>query len=442
MTPHTSDTIVALASAPGSGARAIIRLTGPDALAVAGRVCETEQRLDPPRRLLVPCRLSLPGVLQPLPGDLTVWPAPRTYTGQDLVEIHTLSSVPLVELLVAALLDAGARAARPGEFTLRAFLSRKLDLTRAEAVLAVVEAGNRAELRHALSQLAGGLARPAQALREELLNLLADVEAGLDFGDEDIRFVDDSALLLRLGAALAQVTLLGRQVERRAVSDRTFRVALAGRPNAGKSSLFNALGGSALVSPDPGTTRDYLVQRLPVAGTAIDLIDTPGRLADVTGLEARAQTLGREQAGAADLVLVCVVAGTEPDADELALLRQTLPPALPVTTQCDRGAAPPGWLSTSALTGIGLMELRALLAEQARRRREPALAPSLSRCRQHSSACLQHLRRAHALVIDQAPQELLALELREALQQLGEMAGAVYTDDLLDRVFSRFCIGK
>ncbi len=350
--------------------------------------------------------------------------------------------MPLVELLVAALLQAGARAARPGEFTLRAFLSGKLDLTRAEAVLAVVEAGDRAELRHALTQLAGGLARPAQALREDLLNLLADVEAGLDFADEDIRFVDDSALLLRLGSALAQVTLLGRQVERRAVSDRTFRVALAGRPNAGKSSLFNALGGSALVSPEPGTTRDYLVQRLRLGGTDIDLIDTPGRLADVTGLEARAQTLGREQAGAADLVLVCVVAGTEPDADETALLNQTLPLALLVATQCDRAAAPPGWLETSAVTQSGLDELRKALAEHAARRREPALAPSLSRCRQHTAACLQHLRRAHTLVIDQDPPELLALELRGALQQLGELAGMVYTDDLLDRVFSRFCIGK
>lgn len=442
MTVHTADTIVALASAAGPGARAIVRLTGPDAIGIAGRICATSEPLSAAQRRLLPCHLRLSGLHSALPGDVVTWPAPRTYTGQQLVEIHTLSSPPLVELLVAELLQAGARAARPGEFTLRAFLAGKLDLTRAEAVLAVIEAGDRTELRQALAQLGGGLARPAQALREDLLNLLADVEAALDFADEDIRFVDDSALLLRLGSALAQVTLLGRQVERRGVSDRTFRVALAGRPNAGKSSLFNALGGSALVSPEPGTTRDYLVQRLHLDGTDIDLIDTPGRLADVSGLEARAQALGREQAGAADLVLVCVAAGNEADSDESALLGAPFPPALAIATQCDRAAAAPGWLPTSALTRIGLESLRRTLAEEARRRREPALAPSLSRCRQHTAACLQHLRRAHALVIGQEPPELLALELRGALQQLGELAGMVYTNDLLDRIFSRFCIGK
>jgi tRNA modification GTPase len=437
------DTIVALSSAAGPGARAVVRLSGPRAAAVAAGVCDAAEPLTPARRLLTAGRVRLPGVGAPLPADVYVWPAPRTYTGEELVEVHTLSSPPLVELLVAALLQAGARAARPGEFTLRAFLAGKLDLTRAEAVLAVIEAEDRGELRQALAQLAGGVTQPLQALRDDLLNLLADVEAGLDFADEDIRFVNEDELLRRIGSGLGQVTVLLRQFDRRSVSGRPFRAVLAGRPNAGKSSLFNALtGAAALVSPEPGTTRDYLVQRLRLGEVEVELIDTAGRATAAGTIEEQAQALGRGQADEADLLLLCVEAGTDPSPEEAALLARERPPALAVATKCDQAPAPPGWPGTSAADGTGLEGLRALLAERARRRMEPPLAPSLSRCRHHAETCLRHLRRAHALVIGQDPPELLALELRDALEQLGEMAGAVYTDDLLDRIFSRFCIGK
>src|SRR5262249_37178515 len=142
--------------------------------------------------------LRLAGVAAPLPAELYAWPAPRTYTSQELVELHTLSCPPLVEILIAQLLETGARAAQPGEFTLRGFLAGKLDLTQAEAVLGIIEASDRAELKQALAQLAGGVARPLQGLREDLLNLLADVEAGLDFTEEDLQFVDKPEVLQRL----------------------------------------------------------------------------------------------------------------------------------------------------------------------------------------------------------------------------------------------------
>jgi tRNA modification GTPase len=440
MTPHVQDIIVALSTAPGPGARAVVRLSGPGAAALVERVGRTDEPLQPVRRLLTSCRFRLAGVAAPFAADLHVQPGPRTYTGQELIEIHALSCPPLLDLLVAELLRAGARAARPGEFTMRAFLAGKLDLTRAEAVLAVIEAGDRAELKMALAQLAGGVSRPMQVLRDDLLNLLADVEAALDFSDEDIRFVGDDELLRRLGGALAQLMNLARQLDRRTVSERVFRAALAGRPNAGKSSLFNALGGAALVSPQPGTTRDYLTLRLRLGETIVELIDTPGRMEARDVIETQAQDLGRSATEAADLVLLCVEAGATPTADETALLSRT--DVVAVATKCDQTAAPSDWLATSATATTGLDELRALLAERAGRRREPPLAPSLGRCRHHVEACVQHLRRAHALVIEQDPPELLALELRGALDQLGEMAGAVYTDDLLDRIFSRFCIGK
>jgi tRNA modification GTPase len=236
-------------------------------------------------------------------------PGPKSYTGQDCVEVHTVSSPPLVDLLITTLLDAGARAARPGEFTMRAFLAGKKDLTQAEAVLGVIEAGTDDELSQALAQLAGGMTQPLHKLRDDLLNLLADVEAGLDFTEEDIEFVGKRGLLLRLGAGLAHLTNLRKQLDNRAVSNRPFRVALVGEPNAGKSSLFNALAGKpvAIVSPIPGTTRDYVTRSVTIQGTSVELIDTAGRQRATGGIEQHAQRLGREQAEKADLVLECVV---------------------------------------------------------------------------------------------------------------------------------------
>jgi tRNA modification GTPase len=444
MSLDTKDTIAALATPGGPGARAIVRISGAATFALVAKVFSPSPGIPAQSRTLFQGELRLPGISPALPADLHFFRAPHSYTGQDIAEIHILSSPPLVELLIAALLDSGARAARPGEFTQRAFLAGKLDLTRAEAVLGVIEAADRSELREALTQLAGGVARPLQALREDLLNLLADVEAALDFADEDLTFVGEDEQLKRLGRALAQVTLLGRQIEQRSLADKPFRVVLAGRPNAGKSSLFNALTGrpAALVSGQPGTTRDYLVQRLDLGNASVELVDTAGWRLPGNSIEQQADSLGREQAGRADLVLLCVECGVEPDADELELLRQDRPPVLGIATKSDLGRAADGFLATSAVSGFGLGLLRSILTEKIAARSEPPLAPGLSRCRHHVQACLAGLRRAHALVLEQMPAELLALELRGALDQLGEMAGTVFTDDLLDRIFSRFCIGK
>jgi tRNA modification GTPase len=430
------DTIVALSTPAGPGARAVVRMSGPVAADAVRAVFEPAGEM-PPRGRIVE------GAVDGLPATLYFFRSPHSYTGDDVAELHTLSSPPLVEQLVTRLLQAGCRAARPGEFTQRAFLAGKLDLTRAEAVHAIIEANGQPELRQALAQLAGGVAKPLAGLREDLLNLLADVEAGLDFADEDISFVGQKELLLRLGKALAQVTLVGKQLDSRAVAGGAFRVALAGRPNAGKSSLFNALAGAhALVSEAPGTTRDYLVAKVDLDRVQIELIDTPGWQAAAGAIESQAQALGRSRQADADLVLLCVEAGAQPSSEEVTLIGQPHPPVERVATKCDLASPQPGWLATSAVTRRGLDELRRRVAARARARPQPALAPSVSRCKGHVAACLEHLRRAHAVALEQDPPEILALELREALEQLGEMVGAVYTDDLLDRVFSRFCIGK
>jgi tRNA modification GTPase len=440
--PDPEDTIVALSSAAGPGARAIVRLSGRRSTAiaaalVAGFVCEPSRR-----RQIQQGQVQLPGLASPLPVEVYWFAAPHTYTGQDVVELHTLSCPPLVELLIARCLDTGARAAQPGEFTMRAFLAGKLDLTRAEAVLGVIEAGSRDELRQALAQLAGGVAQPLQELREDLLSLLADVEAALDFAEEDLQFVRSDELLRRLSKGLAYLMLMRRQLEQRALGPRPFRVVLAGAPNGGKSSLFNALvgEGAALVSPEPGTTRDYLEQTITAEGVSLQLVDTAGLRGTSDELEASAQDLGREQAERADLLLWCLDGSVAETPAWLA----NYPAAklLPVATKADLGAVPGDMLATSAVTGAGITELRRALAERARQQGQAPLAPSLSRCRHHVEACLGHLRQAHAVVLHEEPAEILALELRLALDELGAMVGAVYTDDLLDRIFSRFCIGK
>jgi tRNA modification GTPase len=452
MLSDLQDTIVALSSTPGPGRRAIVRLSGPRALAIAKQVFLSAEPLPPGRRGLYSGRLDLPGLASPLHADLYYWPCPRSYTGQEMVELHTISCPPLVELLIGQLLDGGACAAQRGEFTLRAFLGGKLDLTRAEAVLGVIEAGSRDELQQALAQLAGGMERPLQKLRESLIDLLADVEAGLDFADEDIHFVGRKELLDRLSQALAEITHLQGQLDRRALSDRPFRVVLAGRPNAGKSSLFNALTGApaALVSAEAGTTRDYLVRRMRIDDVVVELVDTAGcptALAESTPsrdtIDEQAQTLGRKQAEHADLVVWCMEGGrpeTEDDRSQLAT--KGIPEVLVIATKCDLGEPIMDILATSSLSGRGLDSVRLVMAQRARAALRPGLAPSLSRCRHHLEALREHLDHAHGAVIHDKPAELLALELRGALDELGEMVGAVYTDDLLDRIFSRFCIGK
>ena len=333
---------------------------------------------------------------------------------------------------------------------MRAFLAGKKDLTQAEAVLAVIEAGTDDELTQALAQLAGGVTQPLHGLRDDLLNLLADVEAGLDFTEEDIQFADKKDILLRLGAGMAHLINLRKQLDDRAVSTRPFRVALVGPPNAGKSSLFNALAGvpAAIVSPVPGTTRDYVTRSVTIQGTNVELIDTAGWQEATDGIEEQAQRLGREQARKADLVLECVEATAwralrreSHDSDNIGRLTP-FRSQLVVLTKSDHADVLTDLPATSAKTGRGVTDLRRLLADKAKEARVPALAPSLSRCRHHVEKGLGHLRAAHHAVLFDEPAEILALELRLALDQLGEMVGAIYTDDLLDRIFSRFCIGK
>ncbi|HUE72477.1 MAG TPA: tRNA modification GTPase [Pirellulaceae bacterium] len=442
----TQDTIAAVASATGGGVRGIVRLAGDQCVSVLAG-CFTPECDQPspwdvrtPRRIAGSLELGDP--LGRVPADLLLWPGTRSYTRQPAAEIHTLGSPPLLDAILARLCEDGARIARPGEFTLRAFLAGRIDLTQAEAVLGVIDARDQRELSIALSQLAGGLAGPLCELRNRLLDLLAHLEAGLDFVEEDIEFISHGELAHQLDEAAGQIDALAEQMQRRGTTHALPRVVLSGPPNVGKSSLFNALCGtaSALVSEQAGTTRDYVSARVACGRIEVELIDTAGIDAGETlgGIEAAAQNVAQTQAEQAALVLACSEA-IRP------IWRPSGSNQIQVVTKCDQSAdsrPADGPIQTSSRTGQGIEELKAAIesALAAQPEGTTVVAGTAARCRESLVLAADSLRRARSSAA--VGEEFVAAEVRSALDDLGRVVGAVYTDDVLDRIFSRFCIGK
>lgn len=451
------DTIAAIASARGGAARGIVRISGPAAAeclaAIVRRPSIPAPWRETPQAIVFQAELELAG-LAPLPADVIFWPNQRSYTGQPAAEIHTLGSPPLLQHLLEALCAAGARLAERGEFTLRAFLSGRIDLTEAEAVLGAIEAADDRQLDAALVQLAGGIAEPLRRLRQSILGLLAHLEAGLDFPDEDLPFLNRADLRQQLQAAVAEVKRLAERMAKRLESSQTVRGVLTGRPNVGKSSLFNALARDvqALVSNVPGTTRDYLVADLDFDGVRCRLIDTAGideragRPAD--DVERAARELAECQSGAADVLLVCVERGAARAAARSADHPGAGPCRIVVETKADLRppqSASPAAVVTSARTGAGIAELESRVREAvlaASSGEGDVVAGTAVRCRAALQAASAALHAALRLAVAGGGDELIAAEMRVALGALGRVVGAVYTDDLLDQIFSRFCIGK
>ncbi len=446
MTPlDPADTIAAIASPPGPGLRGLVRVTGPETFGVAleGFDGPTNTPLKPERRV---GQLRVDGLRQPLDVAVSLWPGPRTYTGQPLAEIHASGSEPVLRAILSTCLSRGARLAEPGEFTLRAFLSGRIDLTQSEAVLGVIDARNPSQLDAALRQLAGGLASPIRTLRDRLADVLAHLEANLDFAEEpDVDLLQAEALAISLEEAAQEVHRLAERLQGRDRSETRPRVVLIGPPNAGKSRLFNALLGldRAIVSPVAGTTRDYLEAPTVADGLAINLIDTAGLEAAGNPIDAQAQSFQGQQATLADLLLDCRSAdasGHESPSKEQPV------PTLRVWTKADIALPVNPSLDhlTSASTGAGLTELRQAIAAALRSQSSESDLPSgtAARCGESLGRAGTSLARAAEALRLGLGDELVAVDLRQALDDLGRVVGAIVTDDLLDRIFRRFCIGK
>lgn len=446
------DTIAAPATPSGEGGLAVLRVSGPNALPVADRVFRAGSGGPKPSEARSHTVHYGRLWLGDEPVDevlLTVFRAPRTFTREDTVEVSCHGGSLVVRRCLQALLAAGARLAEPGEFTQRAFLNGRLDLSQAEAVGDVIRARTDLALKSAQRQLAGAVSRPVESLRAELMNLLAHVEAQLDFPDEDIAPDQRARLVERLAAARGTAQRLRADARNGEILRQGARVALVGRPNAGKSSLLNSLLGRdrAIVAATPGTTRDTLEAWVDVQGVPMILVDTAGLRAAADPVEAEGVRRSASAAATADLVVWVIDASAPEDSDDLppgglsplvAFNKSDLPPArLP----------PPGLevIAISCATGGGLDALRAAMAARVKGGDGSAGDGDLWLGARHSDALqrtIQCLDAATVAFATEAPLDLAALDLRAAVRAVGEIAGHTSTDDLLDAIFSQFCLGK
>ena len=465
MIPDSADTIVAISSAAGEAARGIIRVSGPNSVSCLDGVFQ-QSEASPPLDTIRRAK-RLPGKLTAILGasaidcELFHWPDQRSFTRQSTVELHTLGSTFLLEAVVERICLQGARLAVPGEFTLRAFLAGRLDLTQAEAVLGVIDAQDPTMLAQALSQLAGGMSQPLSQLKNSLVNTLAELEAGLDFVDEDIEFVSAETVIARLTNAVDDLDGLITSLNERSVATGLPRVVLVGAPNAGKSSLFNTLLSRseqnqpverALVTSQAGTTRDYLSGEFHEGKLHCILFDTAGKDSDVrlAAVEKAAQKQAAAAHSQADCRILCVEAGiaigiddqdfalTQSNGFKVATKADLLPDHHRVSLKAS------GWVVCSCVDGMGLESLTARIAESlASSNSGSAMVPSTqARCQQSLRGVRDALQRALEACRSGAGEELVASELRLSLNEIGGIVGTVYTDDILDRIFSQFCIGK
>jgi tRNA modification GTPase len=432
------ETIVANATPPGRGGIGIVRVSGPATRAIATAMLGT---LPKPRYATFTAFSDAAGGTIDA-GLALYFPAPNSYTGEDVLELQGHGGPVVMDLLVARAIELGARPARPGEFSERAFHNDKLDLVQAEAIADLISAGIRS--------LAGDFSREVGELADRVTELRAYVEAAIDFPDEDAEFLRGEEVRSRLADIDGRFAAIGDTVRQgRALRD-GLHVVIAGKPNAGKSSLLNALAGhdAAIVTEIPGTTRDLLRERIHVDGLPIHVVDTAGLRESDDVIEIEGLRRARMEISRADLVLYVVDATRGLPAAEAAALpagtttlvvwnKTDLPDALPVPVIEDLPAIP-----VSALTGAGLAELREQLKAAAGYQSE---AGAWSARRRHLDA----LGRAQSLfelaegrLGERASFELVAEELREAHQALGEITGTVSSDALLGAVFATFCIGK
>jgi tRNA modification GTPase len=452
------DTIVAVASAPGRGAVGVIRVSGPEVPQIAIGILGS---LPAPRQARLSAFLDAHGKSVD-EGLALYFPAPRSYTGEHVLEMQGHGGTLVIDMVLKRLLELGCRMARPGEFSERAFLNGKIDIAQAEAIADLIEAGTAAAARAAVRSMQGEFSAGIAGLQSGITALRTYVEAAIDFPDEEIDFLSDSLLRERLASVFSGFESITSAARQGALLREGLNVVIAGKPNAGKSSLLNRLAGDevAIVTDVPGTTRDVLRQHLHLDGLPMNLVDTAGLRPAIDAAEAEGVRRARNEIARADRVLYVLDAGFTGaldggvDGGPWAAELKQLPAAVPVTlvfNKIDLTGAPPRLDETttpprvflSARTGAGLELLRSHLKTSAGYRESEGGAfaarrrhlDALGRAQRHVQSAADTLSSTRAF-------ELFAEDLRLAQQALGEITGEFTSDDLLGKIFGSFCIGK
>ena len=486
---NLDDTIVAIATPPGRGGIGVLRLAGPDAKKIALPMLRLKRDLEPGHavfgELIEPADACAGQPVQAKQGSagridevvVTYFAKPHSYTTDDIVEISAHGSPVVLHHIVELAMARGARLAEPGEFTMRAFLKGRIDLTQAEAVRDLIESQTLYQARIAAQQLEGALSRRLQPIKQKLVELIATLEAGIDFAEDDISVLSTDQIFQRIAIVRAPLEELAASFAYGKIVHEGLTLAIVGRPNVGKSSLFNRLveRERAIVTATPGTTRDLVSETVAIAGIPVKLVDTAGIRSALDETERIGIRKSMEALADADLVLV-VFDSSQPlvEEDEQLLDQVAGRPAIAVENKCDLGhvrTAAPGCpaerssadgkyqelsgaensgaelprVRTSATTGEGIPELRNEILRHIRgdagTQVENGFLSNL-RHQEHVRESLTALTAARVAVENKVPHEMLLLDLYNALRPLDEITGATTSDDILNLIFSTFCIGK
>lgn len=455
-----TDTIVAISTPPGRGGIGIVRLSGPEAASIAAQLVTLHQPLEHARARLAEVLDSADAGGERIDEAVVTWFAgPNSYTAEDLVEIAAHGSPVVLELLLRRALDLSARLAEPGEFTQRAFLAGKLDLTQAEAVRDLIDAQTLTQARQAASQMGGALSRRVQPLKQSLVELIALLEAGIDFGEDDVDVTPRAEIERRINELSPPLAALEASFARGRIVHDGLTMAIVGRPNAGKSSLFNRLveRDRAIVTATPGTTRDLVTERISLDGIPLELVDTAGLREAYEEVEQLGIARSREALADAALVLVVLDATQPLNEEERSLLSAVEGrPAIVAINKSDLAAkggvendlsaaesAGVAALPTSALTGEGIAALRERILALATggAAAEPGLLTSLRHQQAIATARSALTDAAHANA-NGIPHEMILIDLYRGLWVLDSLTGQTTPDDILNLIFSTFCIGK
>lgn len=453
MTTRTGDTetIAAIATPPGRGGVGMVRVSGGLVQAIATGVLG-----DIPQPRHAALRIFRDANGDMLDGGLALYfPAPNSFTGEDVLELHGHGGPVVMDMLLARVLELGARTAEPGEFTQRAFLNDKIDLTQAEAIADLIDSGSSQAARAALRSLQGEFSVAIHSLTEAVTETRMHVEAAIDFPEEEVDFLADTVLHERIASAIDLCEQITARAQQGALLREGMTVVIAGRPNAGKSSLLNRLAGydAAIVTDIPGTTRDVLRERIHIDGMPLHIADTAGLRDDADVVEAEGIRRARNEMTRADRILYVIDATRLLDHESMRAELSALPAETPVTVVINKidlanarsryEQSQPPRIQLSATTGEGVDLLREHLKECMGF--QGAATGTISARRRHLDALNRadaHLHEAQRQLKDRRAGELMAEELRQAQQCLGEITGEFTPDDLLGRIFTSFCIGK